>query len=117
MSRAAEIIKFLESLRDSRTDLPPGIQLINPHDQNPEVMHTVRLFYQKYYGDDASRILILGINPGRLGVGMTGIPFTDPKRLVSVLGLPYSGKVTHEPSSVFVYDMVDAFGGPEKFYK
>src|ERR1700743_3407151 len=117
MSRAAEIINFLEGLSVTGTDLPKGIQLVNPHQQNPEVMQTVRLFYQKYYGDGGPRILILGINPGRLGAGMRGIPFTDPKRLVSVLGVPYSGKVTHEPSSVFVYDMITAYGGPEKFYK
>jgi hypothetical protein len=62
-------------------------------------------------------VLILGINPGRFGAGMTGIPFTDPKRLVSACGLPYVGKVTHEPSSSFIYDMIGQYGGVEKFYK
>src|SRR5258707_795206 len=28
----------------------------------------------------------------------------------------YEGKITHEPSSVFVYEMINAFGGPEAFY-
>ncbi|HVV55873.1 MAG TPA: uracil-DNA glycosylase family protein, partial [Mucilaginibacter sp.] len=73
-------------------------------------------FYRKYYSDNNKRHLILGINPGRFGAGLTGIPFTDPKRLVSECGIPYTGKPAHEPSSVFVYEMINAFGGPEKFY-
>lgn len=58
----------------------------------------------------------MGINPGRFGAAVTGVPFTDPKRLESVLQLPFSGKVTHEPSSVFVYDMIAAYGGADAFY-
>ncbi|HEY2582511.1 MAG TPA: uracil-DNA glycosylase family protein, partial [Mucilaginibacter sp.] len=63
------------------------------------------------------RHLILGINPGRFGGGLTGIPFTDPKRLVTECNIPYTGKVTHEPSSVFVYEVINAYGGAEVFYK
>ncbi len=73
-------------------------------------------FYRKYYGDNNKRHLILGINPGRFGAGVTGIPFTDTKRLNDPCGITYSGKVTHEPSSVFVYDVIEAYGGPEAFY-
>ena len=61
--------------------------------------------------------IILGINPGRLGAGVTGIPFTDTKRLVTECKIPYSGKLTHEISSVFVYEMINAFGGVSNFYK
>jgi len=74
-------------------------------------------FYHKYYNDNDARHLILGINPGRFGGGITGIPFTDPKRLVSECHIAYDGKPAHEPSSVFVYEMINAFGGPEAFYK
>jgi Uracil DNA glycosylase superfamily len=58
----------------------------------------------------------LGINPGRFGAGVTGVPFTDTKRLTDQCGLKYSGKETHEPSSVFVYEVIDAYGGTSRFY-
>ncbi|HAH25374.1 MAG TPA: DUF4918 domain-containing protein, partial [Prolixibacteraceae bacterium] len=56
-------------------------------------------------------------NPGRFGAGVTGIPFTDTKRLKNECGLSYSGKETHEPSSVFVYEVIEAYGGVNQFYK
>ncbi|MGZ3874784.1 MAG: uracil-DNA glycosylase family protein [Mucilaginibacter sp.] len=61
--------------------------------------------------------MVLGINPGRFGGGVTGIPFTDSKRLKSVCKIDYQGKETHEPSSVFIYEMIEAFGGAEEFYR
>ncbi len=80
-------------------------------------MGIVDVFYHKYYNDNEPRSLILGINPGRFGAGLTGIPFTDPKRLISECQIPYDGKITHEPSSVFIYEMIHAFGGLKEFYK
>ncbi|RZL11621.1 MAG: DUF4918 family protein [Pedobacter sp.] len=70
----------------------------------------------KFYNDNRKRHLILGINPGRFGGGVTGIPFTDTKRLVSGCNIPFEGKQSHEPSSVFIYEMIDAYGGPAQFY-
>src|SRR5580698_2224499 len=90
---------------------------MNPFKENPDVNTLMEQFYKKFYNDDLRRHLILGINPGRFGGGVTGIPFTDSKRLQSACGISYSGRETHEPSSVFVYETIDAFGGAEKFYK
>src|SRR5690606_289517 len=73
-------------------------------------------FYRKYYNDHRKRFLILGINPGRFGAGLTGVPFTDTKRLVEVLRIDFDGPKTHEPSATFIYNLVDAMGGPEAFY-
>ena len=73
-------------------------------------------FYNKFYNDNSSRHLILGINPGRFGAGVTGIPFTDSKRLLEKCQLSIPGLNTFETSSVFIYEMIDAFGGVEKFY-
>ena len=56
------------------------------------------------------------INPGRFGAGITGVPFTDTKRLLNECGLTFEGKATYEPSATFVYEIVNAFGGPENFY-
>ena len=58
----------------------------------------------------------MGINPGRFGAGVTGIPFTDSKRLAEKCGLSIPGLKTFETSSVFVYEMIEAFGGVAQFY-
>ena len=96
--------------------LPKGISIMNPF--KDKVANSIATcFYKKYYNDNNPRYLILGINPGRFGGGITGVPFTDPKRLIEKCGIEYKGDLKHEPSSVFIYEMIDAFGGVEKFYK
>ncbi|MEO8591666.1 MAG: uracil-DNA glycosylase family protein [Flavobacteriales bacterium] len=104
------------SLRD--VPLPRGIGVLDPFNgpQADEVERIVRLFHQRYYSDDRQRVLMLGINPGRLGAGSTGLPFTDTKRCESDLGIPVEGLRTHEPSSDFFYRMIHAAGGPPAFY-
>lgn len=89
---------------------------MNPFRENPEILPLAEAFYRKYYSDTRPRQLILGINPGRLGAGATGIPFTDTKRLAEACGLEPPAFSTHEPSSVFVYRLIGAYGGPEAFY-
>jgi len=116
MTFAEKVIQFNKQL-DFNGTLPPGISVMNPYPNNPDVVRIMEEFYTKYYNDDNKRHLILGINPGRFGAGVTGIPFTDSKRLKAVLDINYEGKETHEPSSVFIYEMIAAFGGPEAFYK
>jgi hypothetical protein len=112
---ADKVISFFKDL-DYQGSLPPGISIMNPFRDNPEVIPVISQFYQKFYNDNKSRHLILGINPGRFGAGVTGIPFTDSKRLREKCGLTIPRLETFETSSVFVYEMIDAFGGPEKFY-
>lgn len=97
-------------------DLPEGIRVMNPFREDENILPLSSTFYKKYYDDDQKRHLILGINPGRFGAGLTGIPFTDPKRLVANCGLKYEGPSAHEPSSVFIYEMIEAFGGEKSFY-
>ena len=112
---AAKVITFNKSLRFNGR-LPPGIRVMNPFRENKDSLTVSSAFYEKYYSDNNRRHIILGINPGRFGAGLTGIPFTDPKRLVEKCGLPYPGPPAHEPSSVFIYHVIDAYGGAEKFY-
>ncbi|HMR86759.1 MAG TPA: DUF4918 family protein [Saprospiraceae bacterium] len=97
--------------------LPDGIKIMNPYRESAEIRDICGKFYSKYYSDHNPRKLILGINPGRLGAGATGLPFTDTKRLNDHCGIPYDGFVSHEPSSVFIYDVIHAFGGPDAFYR
>ncbi len=95
--------------------LPKDIEWLMPYDE-PETKKCMSTFYQKFYGDNLKRTFILGINPGRFGAGLTGIPFTDPIRLTQ-LGIENSFPQKPELSSVFVYDMINACGGPESFYR
>ena len=111
---ADRIIHFNKQL-DFKGRLPKGIRIMNPFREDKQILDISSRFYKKYYDDQLSRKLILGINPGRFGAGLTGVPFTDPKRLVSECGIEYEGKSTHEPSSVF--DVINAFGGPKSFYR
>lgn len=88
---------------------------MNPF-KNKDTYNICKKFYHKYYNDNNPRHLILGINPGRFGGGITGIPFTDPLRLLSVCGIENNFQKKQELSSVFVYDMIASFGGAESFY-
>ncbi len=112
---AQRIISYNKSL-SLEIDLPDGIRIMNPFKENPSALAVSSTFYQKYYNDNKSRMLILGINPGRFGAGITGIPFTDTKRLREKCGLQIENLESYEPSSVFVYKVIDAYGGVEKFY-
>lgn len=97
-------------------NLPDGFQVMNPFMDNPETMIVMKEFYHKYYNDNNQRRFIIGINPSRNGAGVTGVPFTDTKRLESACGITMKSARTHEVSSVFIYDLIEAFGGTEKFY-
>ena len=112
---ADKVIAFNKSLRFTGK-LPPGISVMNPFKENKDSLMVSSAFYKKYYNDSNSRHIILGINPGRFGAGLTGVPFTDPKRLVEKCAIAYPGATAHEPSSVFIYNMIDAYGGAESFY-
>lgn len=115
MQLATKIIKFNSTLNYNGS-LPKGFEVLNPFKENLETMQVVKAFYTKFYNDNKQRKFILGINPGRNGAGVTGIPFTDTKRLESECGIQMKSAHTHEISSVFIYEMINAFGGVQKFY-
>lgn len=118
MSRnfADRVIDFNRSLHYSGK-LPKGFRVLNPYLDNPETMKVMQEFYQKYYNDLTLRKFIIGINPSRHGAGITGVPFTDTKRLESACGIKMHSSHSHEVSSVFLYDMIEAYGGTKKFYR
>lgn len=113
---AEKVIAFNKQLEFTNA-LPQGIRIMNPFKEGDNTLRTANAFYKKYYTDINKRHIIFGINPGRFGGGVTGVPFTDTKRLKGICDIEYKGKQTHEPSSVFVYDAIKAFGGAEAFYK
>ena len=111
-----KVINFNEELNFLEA-LPEGFQVLNPYIDNPETMEVMRQFYQKFYSDSQTRKFIVGINPSRHGAGVTGVPFTDTKRLKTICGIKMESAHTHEISSVFMYDMIQQFGGATAFYK
>ena len=97
--------------------LPHHLNVLNPFRENKLALPFSDAFYNKYYNDDNKRWGIFGINPGRFGGGLTGVPFTDFKRLRDVCGIDTQGNTSHEPSSEFIYKMIAAMGGADVFYK
>lgn len=111
-----KVIDFNRQL-DYLGTLPDGFQVINPYLDNPETTQVMQEFYHKFYSDSNQRKFIIGINPSRHGAGVTGVPFTDTKRLETVCGIKMESAHTHEISSVFMYDMIREYGGVANFYK
>ena len=113
---AERVIAFNRRLQYSGK-LPQGFRVMNPYLDNPETMDVMQQFYGKFYGDNNRRRFIIGINPSRHGAGVTGVPFTDTKRLDSVCGIRMKTACTHEISSVFIYDLIAEYGGAQRFYR
>ena len=115
---ADQLLRHVLSFSLELKDLPQGVGLLDPFNGTncEDVRRIVREFHLRFYSDDRPRLLMLGINPGRHGAGVTGIPFTDTKRCENDLKITVPGIHTHEPSSDFFYRMINAYGGPEKFY-
>lgn len=95
--------------------LPEGVIALNPYRDEESFSYCTR-FYKKFFDDFNERFVILGINPGRHGGGITGIPFTDPVKLEQHCGIPNAFQKKPELSADFIYTMIQAFGGPQKFY-
>jgi hypothetical protein len=115
MTFADRILSFLRQLHIA-AHLPDGVEVLNPY-RDEVSFNLCRLFFKKYYDDPHQRVLILGINPGRHGAGLTGIPFTDPIKLEAMCGIANALPKKAELSADFIYAVIAAFGGPEKFYR
>ncbi|HVF81166.1 MAG TPA: uracil-DNA glycosylase family protein [Flavisolibacter sp.] len=111
---AAHLYGFYTSLHPEQA-LVNGVQWLYPQ-RNEEVLKVVQQFLQKYFNDSNRRTLMLGINPGRFGAGVTGVNFTAAKQLTEVCGISHPFKPQSELSAEFIYAMIDTYGGPKKFY-
>ena len=109
-----KIIDFYENI-----DLPQvkekGVGILNPF-KEAEVQDICNVFYNRFYNDTGKRIFLIGINPGRFGAGVTGLPFTDPMLLEERIGIKNSFHKRKELSAIFIHEIIDAFGGLESFY-
>ncbi|GIL23549.1 MAG: DUF4918 domain-containing protein [Bacteroidota bacterium] len=115
MTLAEQILNFLHYLKID-APVPRGVHVLNPY-QQPAVFDLCKQFYSKYYADNESRTMLIGINPGRLGAGLTGVPFTDPIRLKEICKIENTLPAKPELSSDFIYRMIDSFGGVHAFYQ
>lgn len=110
---AEKVIQFNKNL-NLKIDIS-GVEVINPF-LNKDTLEITNTFYNKYYNDSNSRTFLFGINPGRFGAGVTGIPFTDPINLENYCGIKNSMNKKPELSSQFIYQMIKAYGGVDEFY-
>jgi hypothetical protein len=88
---------------------------MNPY-ADRRIQSYVRTFLNKYFSDNRERTLIIGINPGRFGAGITGVTFVDPVALADECGIQNDMPRRRELSSIFVYDVINHLGGPQRFY-
>lgn len=114
MTFGQSVIDYFLNL-DTQWKLPKEFELIKPFGRE-ETVDVFTKFYEKYFDDNNKRVLILGINPGRHGAGVTGIPFTDPIILNNMCSISNEMKQRHELSAIYVYQFIQAFGGVESFY-
>lgn len=114
MTFADRVLAFLSNVHLATPKLS-GVEVLNPY-RLKDTFELCRKFYKKYYDDDGRRTLILGINPGRHGAGLTGIPFTDPIKLSDKCGIETVLPRKPELSADFIYTMIEAYGGPVSFY-
>ena len=93
-----------------------GLKTLDPF-RDPITRDLASRFYRAYYSDNEPRIFAFGINPGRFGAGVTGVPFTDPVALQQECGIQNDAPKKRELSSVFIYSFIHHWGGIESFHR
>lgn len=113
---ATRLLALLTTFPLPAAPLPGGVEVRNSfHD--PEVQAILQAFARKFYAANVPRVGLFGINPGRFGGGRTGVAFTDPVALASC-GIAHAlPRQRRELSSEFVYQFIEALGGPAEFYQ
>lgn len=111
---STEVISFYKTLH-LNTPLPKDVEVMNPY-QDEDAFSITKKFYKKFYNDNNLRTMLIGINPGRFGGGITGVPFTDPGKLEINCGIANPFMKKPELSADFVYKVVESFGGANKFF-
>jgi hypothetical protein len=115
MKTFADLVMSYYNELSAPTGLPTDVGVMNPY-QEKATFAVASKFYHQYYDDHNTRYMCFGINPGRFGAGVTGVPFTDPIRLQKVCGISHPFDNKAELSSKFIYDMIAVFGGASAFY-
>jgi hypothetical protein len=109
-----KVLQFYKNL-EIKESLPKGVEVLNPYRDKQTFQFCIQ-FYKTFYNDANMRTAILGINPGRFGGGITGIPFTDPVKLENFCGIENDLPKKAELSADFIHMMIDRLGGLRPFY-
>lgn len=104
---------FYEIFKDKYSETLEGknIKILSKFLENK---NNIIEFHKRYVQPNSPKIVICGINPGRNGAGLTGIPFIDFKSLSKML--PNIAKEESEQSAKFFYSVIQEFG-IENFYQ
>lgn len=113
---AQKILGFDEKLSKTSLVVPEGFKVINPY-SNLKVKEITTKFYNKFYNDNKKRRMILGSSPARRGTSVTGVPYEDAVHLQKETGIFIDDFYVNKSSSNFLYDVIEEYGGCEKFYK
>lgn len=113
-----KVLKFDEELSKTKIELPEGFKIINPFNgsNKKQINEITKKFYNMYYNDNNSRRLIIGSSPARRGTAVTGIPYEDAEHLQNTTGIYIDDFYINKSSSNFLYDVIEKYGGSEKFY-
>ena len=113
---AQKILEFDEKLSKKILVIPEGFRIINPYN-NLMVKEITTKFYNKFYNDNKKRRMILGSSPARRGTAITGVPYEDAIHLQRETGIFIDNFYVNKSSSNFLYDVIDLYGGCDKFYR
>ena len=119
ISFAQKVLQFNNRLSEVVIEVPNNFKLINPFngDSKQQVEMITKAFYKKFYSDENKRYMILGSSPARRGTAVLGVPFENAERLQKETGILINNFYVNKSSSNFLYEVIDKYGGSEKFYK
>lgn len=116
-TNSEKILKYCKNLSKIEIESFDNYKIINPYKNNKEQIESITTkFYNKYYNDNNKRRLILGSNPARRATAVTGIPFEDAAHLQQEIGIFIDNFYINKSSSDFLYDVIEKYGGCDKFY-
>ena len=115
---AKKVLQFDKNLSEKIFNLPDEYKIMNPFvgKNRTQIEKITTSFYQKYYNDSNKRRIILGSSPARRGTAVTGVPFEDATHLQNETGILVDNFYINKSSSGFLYDVIEKYGGCQKFY-
>ena len=114
-TNAEKILNYCDNLAKINIEQIDNVKIINPYNQK-DIKLIITKFYHKYYHDNRKRRLILGSNPSRRASAITGVPFEDATHLQQETGIFINNFYINKSSSNFLYEVINEYGGCEKFY-
>lgn len=112
------VLQFNDYLSKVNIDLPDEFRIINPFNglNKKDINEITNIFYNTFYNDNNSRRLIIGSSPARKGTAVTGVPYEDSEHLKEITGINIDNFYVNKSSSNFLYEVIDKYGGSNKFY-